>query len=737
MYSLFKRIKRKEYYRKLVPKIPLQEDVQLSAWEKFIKYKRFPFKFCVHFILLVLVTCQLFLFSENREQYLANVGTTITNTFLPEGYLSSAESKTGYNSYYFYNYKDIIDHVGDTVQKYYEFRKQSIAYLDNFNEDGEMDDIFKDEDYTPPTLDLTIERYHNLTFPITDLSTPLPKSIKIEKFSLDLNDTLGPFDDFETEEALQHYIYKLRYITLKFTYKNLFIKNEYPEILTWTVKLEYDFRGGAGVVPLILKYEVELFAGGASGDVAAKAAFSSPLTWISIFIIIFSIISSLLIARALYRSFRFVHKAMRKDKGIFKTLSKDSGEDGDGGESIPINGDGFSSNVSVISGISYAQSYYTIPSPSLGQNSNDEEFQPKLKHKLKFFNPWHILGLTGNIMNIASSSLVFTNVSYQYFSLDATNILLGLSAILVWSNIVQYFSHNPKFYVLIKALRKGLPNVVRFIVGATPILIGYALCGMVLFGSYSQYFRGFENSLITLFSSANGDALHDTFDLIYGQNLVIAYFSRIYLITFVCLFTYSVINIFILIMEDAYFSVKEAGLRKEEEKRRAEEEAEAKRKMDENNITLNNSIDHEDDNNNNDDNNDNSTNAPKTVPDKEKEEKIDNLIYLLSELRNDQLLDVKLNSQQKKLCEKVSKLLIMRGLLSKKANIINNKNKDLQQNKGSISPGVLSSSMTSPPVVTSSSIPLRTNKNKDHELIVNSYFSDVEFGSTSYNDEQL
>lgn len=56
-------------------------------------------------------------------------------------------------------------------------------------------------------------------------------------------------------------------------------------------------------------------------------------------------------------------------------------------------------------------------------------------------------------------------------------------------------------------------------------------------------------SFVTLFSLANGDVIHDTFDMIGGQSTVVAIFSRIYLITFVVLFSYSVINIFILIME--------------------------------------------------------------------------------------------------------------------------------------------------------------------------------------------
>lgn len=172
----------------------------------------------------------------------------------------------------------------------------------------------------------------------------------------------------------------------------------------------------------------------------------------------------------------------------------------------------------------------------------------------------HLLTIVGNVIGVISSIVALSNISYQYADLKASNILLGLSAIFSWSNIVQYFAHNPAFYILITSLKNGLPNVIRFIIGALPIFIGYGMCGMLLFGSYSQYFQGLQNSMVTLFSAANGDALHDTFDTIYGQNALLAYFSRIYLVSFVCLFTYCVLNIFILIMEDAYFAVREGGI---------------------------------------------------------------------------------------------------------------------------------------------------------------------------------
>lgn len=61
-------------------------------------------------------------------------------------------------------------------------------------------------------------------------------------------------------------------------------------------------------------------------------------------------------------------------------------------------------------------------------------------------------------------------------------------------------------------------------------------------------------SMISLFSAMNGDAITDIFMCLTGESTSTAIFGRIYLFTFIVLFIYAIFNIFILIMEDAYFA---------------------------------------------------------------------------------------------------------------------------------------------------------------------------------------
>ena len=84
------------------------------------------------------------------------------------------------------------------------------------------------------------------------------------------------------------------------------------------------------------------------------------------------------------------------------------------------------------------------------------------------------------------------------------------------------------------------------------MMLGYAFFGMVCFGSYSDRFESFSASMITLFAVLNGDVIRETFlNLDNGGFPVV---SQLYMYSFICLFIYVVLNIFIAIIEEAFFS---------------------------------------------------------------------------------------------------------------------------------------------------------------------------------------
>ena len=79
---------------------------------------------------------------------------------------------------------------------------------------------------------------------------------------------------------------------------------------------------------------------------------------------------------------------------------------------------------------------------------------------------------------------------------------------------------------------------------------------MVCFGSFSDRFESFSASMITLFAVLNGDVIRETFLNLSEKS---PYVSQVYMYTFICLFIYVVLNVFIAIIEEAFFSAWEEG----------------------------------------------------------------------------------------------------------------------------------------------------------------------------------
>jgi len=138
-----------------------------------------------------------------------------------------------------------------------------------------------------------------------------------------------------------------------------------------------------------------------------------------------------------------------------------------------------------------------------------------------------------------------TNIAHKFFA--------GLGCGLLWVNLIAYLSGSGHYYTLIHTLNRAIPRVFRFLVGVVPVFLGYAFFGMLYFGDKSDRFQSFSVSLITLFALLNGDEIRETFmDLVYEHSFV----AQVYVYSFVCLFIYVVLNVFIAIVEESFFATR-------------------------------------------------------------------------------------------------------------------------------------------------------------------------------------
>lgn len=133
-------------------------------------------------------------------------------------------------------------------------------------------------------------------------------------------------------------------------------------------------------------------------------------------------------------------------------------------------------------------------------------------------------------------------------------LLHATAVLLLWACLVGYLGHNRHIYSIVLTLKWGTPRVLQFLVGVSPIFIGYALFGTIYFGNKIAAFGSLSSSMTTLFAVMNGDIILDTFDMFELHRYALS--GKIYLYSFISLFIYVVLNIFIAIVEEAFFATR-------------------------------------------------------------------------------------------------------------------------------------------------------------------------------------
>ena len=134
---------------------------------------------------------------------------------------------------------------------------------------------------------------------------------------------------------------------------------------------------------------------------------------------------------------------------------------------------------------------------------------------------------------------------------------LGIGNLLVWIGVLRYFGFFKTYNVLILTLKLALPNVARFLICVLLIYSGFTFCGWLVLGPYNLKFRSLSLTSECLFSLINGDDMFATFTTtLSSRSLIIWWFSRIYLYSFIGLFIYVVLSVFISIILDSYETIK-------------------------------------------------------------------------------------------------------------------------------------------------------------------------------------
>ncbi|KAJ0408805.1 hypothetical protein P43SY_000701 [Pythium insidiosum] len=155
-------------------------------------------------------------------------------------------------------------------------------------------------------------------------------------------------------------------------------------------------------------------------------------------------------------------------------------------------------------------------------------------------------------LNIATMVCIFQTwlEVYRLYLWDTLCLSFAVCCALQWVSLVRYLRVNTRFHILGLTLTRGLPRVAQFLVGVFPIFVGYVLFGTIMFGAKVPRFQSAGTTATTLFSVANGDEIHDTFNAVAFTPWI----GQMYVYSYLFLFSYVVLMVCIGIIEDAFFS---------------------------------------------------------------------------------------------------------------------------------------------------------------------------------------
>lgn len=182
-----------------------------------------------------------------------------------------------------------------------------------------------------------------------------------------------------------------------------------------------------------------------------------------------------------------------------------------------------------------------------------------LDGRLEFLNIWYIMIIVNDLLIILGSAIK-EQIERNQFTNDQWNVcslFLGTGNLLVWFGVLRYLGFFKTYNVVILTLKKAAPKIFRFSICALLLYAGFTFCGWLILGPYHMKFRSLSMTSECLFSLINGDDMFATFSIMSKKSPMLWWFSRVYLYSFISLYIYVVLSLFISVIMDAYDTIKQ------------------------------------------------------------------------------------------------------------------------------------------------------------------------------------
>jgi len=125
----------------------------------------------------------------------------------------------------------------------------------------------------------------------------------------------------------------------------------------------------------------------------------------------------------------------------------------------------------------------------------------------------------------------------------------ALGSLCTWIGLVRYFGHSRRLTLVTTTLQFVAQPIIWTLASVLPVVLGFALTGIQLFGEYAPGFTTLPIALSTLWALMIGDEINSTFRQLTPVYPIL---GRLYIFTFVGIFYLAVANIFVVLIESAY-----------------------------------------------------------------------------------------------------------------------------------------------------------------------------------------
>lgn len=178
--------------------------------------------------------------------------------------------------------------------------------------------------------------------------------------------------------------------------------------------------------------------------------------------------------------------------------------------------------------------------------------------RMEFLNFWYIMIICNDILLIIGSAIKeqIERKNFLGNEWNMCSLLLGIGNLLVWFGVLRYLGFFKTYNVVILTLKRATPKISRFLLCALIIYAGFTFCGWLVLGPYHIKFRSLATTSECLFALINGDDMFATFVTFESKSTILWWFSRIYLYLFISLYIYVVLSLFISVIMDAYDTIK-------------------------------------------------------------------------------------------------------------------------------------------------------------------------------------